>query len=101
MQNSSKKAHKEFLETLEESISNQPEHLTARYFQEEEEKEDSFYKLYIINHFIFNLIASDYKEDNLNIFKHIIRATKKEKNYIEGILIDNIDSDIYFKAKNN
>ena len=92
-------AHQEFLETLEKSISNKPEHRTARYFYEQEEKEDAFYKLYIINHFIFNLIASEYKEDNINIFKHTIKATKKEKNYVEGILTDNIDSDIYFKAK--
>ena len=96
-------AHKEFLETLEKSISNKAEHRrnirTARYFYEREEKEDTFYKLYIINHFIFNLIASEYKEDNINIFKHTVKATKKEKNYIEGILIDNIDADIYFKAK--
>ena len=40
-------AHQEFLETLEKSISNKPEHRTARYFYEQEEKEDIFYKLYM------------------------------------------------------
>ena len=91
-------AHKEFLEALEKSISNKPEHHTAKYFYEKEAKVDSFTKIYVINHFIFNLIASEYREVNINIFKHEIKSTKIENNYVEGILIDNIAADIYFKV---
>ena len=91
-------AHKEFLKTLEKSISNKPEHHNARYFYEKEAKVDVFTKLYVINYFIFNLAASEYRDININIFKHEIKSTKIEKNYVEGILIDNIAADIYFKV---
>ena len=91
-------AHKEFLKTLEKSISNKPEHHSARYFYEKEAKVDVFTKLYVINYFIFNLAASEYRDININIFKHEIKSTKIEKNYVEGILIDNIAADIYFKV---
>ncbi|PCG19447.1 DUF3536 domain-containing protein [Brachyspira sp. G79] len=91
-------AHKEFLKTLEKSISNKPEHHNARYFYEKEAKVDVFTKLYIINYFIFNLAASEYRDININIFKHEIKSTKIEKNYVEGILVDNIAADIYFKV---
>ncbi|WP_304332264.1 DUF3536 domain-containing protein [Brachyspira innocens] len=91
-------AHKEFLKTLEKSISNKSEHHNARYFYEKEAKVDVFTKLYVINYFIFNLAASEYRDININIFKHEIKSTKIEKNYVEGILIDNIAADIYFKV---
>ena len=91
-------AQKEFLKTLEKSISNKPEHHNARYFYEKEAKVDVFAKLYVINYFIFNLIASEYRDVNINIFKHEIKSTKIEKNIIEGILIDNIAADIYFRV---
>lgn len=92
-------AHKEFLEMLEKSISNKPEHHSARYFYEKEAKVDVFTKLYVINYFIFNLIATEHRDININIFKHEIKATKIEKNNVEGILIDNIDADLYFKVQ--
>ena len=92
------KAQEEFLKTLEKSISNKPEHHSARYFYEKEAKVDVFAKLYVINYFIFNLIASEYRDVNINIFKHEIKSTKIEKNIIEGILIDNIAADIYFRV---
>ncbi len=92
------KSRKEFLETLEKAVSNKPEHHNARYFYEKEAKVDVFTKLYIINYFIFNLIASGSKDANITLFKHEIKATKIEKNYAEGILIDNIDADMYFKV---
>ena len=43
-------------------------------------------------------IASEYRDVNINIFKHEIKSTKIEKNIIEGILIDNIAADIYFRV---
>ncbi|MCZ9839840.1 DUF3536 domain-containing protein [Brachyspira hyodysenteriae] len=91
-------AQKEFLKTLEKAISNKPEHHNAKYFYEKEAKVDVFAKLYVINYFIFNLIASEYRDVNINIFKHEIKSTKIEKNIIEGILIDNIAADIYFRV---
>ncbi len=91
-------AHKEFLSALERSISNKPEHHTARYFYEKEAKVDVFTKLYVINYFIFNLISSNYKDSDINIFKHEIKSTKIDQHYVEGILIDNIDANIYFRV---
>ncbi|WPC37887.1 DUF3536 domain-containing protein [Brachyspira hyodysenteriae] len=91
-------AQKEFLKMLEKSISNKPEHHSAKYFYEKEAKVDVFAKLYVINYFIFNLIASEYRDVHINIFKHEIKSTKIEKNIIEGVLIDNIAADIYFRV---
>ncbi|WP_300368794.1 DUF3536 domain-containing protein [Brachyspira sp.] len=91
-------SHNEFLEMLSKSISNKPEHHSAKYFYEKEAKVDVFTKLYIINYFVFNLMASCYKSTNINIFKHEVKSSKIENNSIEGVLIDNIDADIYFKV---
>ena len=91
-------AYQKFLKALETSISNKKEHHTARYFYEKNAKIDLFTKLYIINQFIFNLIASDYKEKEINIFKHNIKAALIDKNHIEGVMTDNITADLYFKV---
>lgn len=91
-------AYQEFLKALETSVSNKKEHHTARYFYEKNAKIDLFTKLYIINQFIFNLLASDYKEKEINIFKHNIKATLIDKNHIEGVMTDSITADLYFKV---
>lgn len=91
--------YNDFINMLSKSVSNALPHHTAKYYFEQEYKEDLFSELYVINHAMFMLFSDASTMSNMKIYDYNIQINKIENGSVEGAIIHKYNIAHYFKIK--